>query len=675
LARLHGVQLSYRDVDGRVLRPSLETLLGILPALGVPVSRASDAPKVLEEHREHTARRLCEPVVVAWNGRLSQLGGATGEATLELEDGSIRELDRDEQELVARERLPHGYHTLRVANGRDAATALVVSAPRRAPSAQGGQWGVFLPLYAARSERNWGVGDLTDLQELCTWTATLGGHVVATLPIFATFLDVPFEPSPNSPVIRLHYNELHIDPERIPEARSAPQARELLASPAFRRELKALRATALVDHRAAAGAKRRFLEPCAQSFFGSPDLDRASSFRAFLRAVPDAEDYAAFRAMCEHRAGVPWQRWPEAERDGHLAAEAHASAEARYHLYVQWLASEQLEAIAGGSGTAGLYLDLPLGVHPAGYDAWRHRDAFANGAAGGAPPDAFFSAGQNWGFAPLHPARIREQGYRYPIACIRRLMRHAAFLRIDHVMGLHRLYWIPDGMDATAGAYVRYQAEEWYAILTLEAHRAGTTVVGEDLGTVSSRVRHAMQRHELHRTYVLQFELNPDPRQAVNPPPEKAVASPNTHDMAPFAAFWTAEDARLRHDLGFLDAEELSRELTEREELRAALRAFLERQGCFPPPEPGKVRGDPDPSEVLHGCLRYLAASEAKVLVIPLEDLWGETHAHNMPGTGPAQHPNWCAKARYSLEHLHTVAGALDRLEEINRIRIAGAER
>jgi 4-alpha-glucanotransferase len=229
------------------------------------------------------------------------------------------------------------------------------------------------------------------------------------------------------------------------------------------------------------------------------------------------------------------------------------------------------------------YLDLPLGVHPHSYDIWRERGAFVLDASGGAPPDAVFTGGQDWGFPPLHPEAIRQQRYRYYIATLRHQLRHTDLLRIDHVMGLHRLYWIPNGLAPRDGVYVRYPSNELYAILSLESHRHRTPIVGENLGTVPTYVNSTMARHSLHRMYVAQYELVGSVRKTLRAVPRDAVASLNTHDIAPFAAFWEGLDIDDRLDLGLLNPVGARIERKNRRALKNVLESFLQRLGWLKP--------------------------------------------------------------------------------------------
>jgi len=295
-------------------------------------------------------------------------------------------------------------------------------------------------------------------------------------------------------------------------------------------------------------------------------------------------------------------------------------------------------------------LDLPLGVHPAGYDTWAEREVFLPGASAGAPPDPLNPKGQNWGNPPLHPERVRASGYAYPLACLRELMARCAIIRIDHVMGLHRLFVIPAGGSAADGVYVRSRPEEAYAILALESARSGTAVVGEDLGTVPSYVRREMRTHGVLRSYVAQWGIG---ERGLEPPPADALASINTHDMAPFAAFWQDAGIEDRRRLGVLGDAGAAAEAAGAARLRERLVASLAEQGL--------LDGEPTQDRVLDAWLAFLAGSEAPAVVVALEDLWGETVCQNIPGTA-AEHPNWRWRMAFSLEAIRSMPEVVGRL-------------
>ena len=313
---------------------------------------------------------------------------------------------------------------------------------------------------------------------------------------------------------------------------------------------------------------------------------------------------------------------------------------------------------AGGSG---LYLDFPLGGHRDGYDVWRERDAFALDASGGAPPDGFFTRGQDWGFPPLHPEGLRRQGYRYYIHCMRHHLQYAAMLRLDHVMGLHRSYWVPAGFAPTEGVYVRYPAEEFYAVLNLESHRYKAEIIGENLGTVPSYINGAMARHGIRGMHVSQFGVRTDPHDALDRPGRRAVASLNTHDSATFAGFWSGADIDDRAALGLLTEPDSCREHGYRAAQREALVSYL-RAG-------DRLDGaEAAPEEVLRAWLFELAQSEADFLLVNLEDLWLEPLPQNVPGTW-RERPNWQRKARFSLAEIARMPALLNTLKMIDDIR------
>jgi 4-alpha-glucanotransferase len=557
-------------------------------------------------------------------------------------------------------RLPPGYHRLRLETAGRSTEALVIAAPRRVWAEQGRDWGVFIPLYALRSEGDWGVGDLTGLAELMGWVGELGGSVVATTPLLAGFLDGDeIEPSPYSPVSRLFWNELYLDVTRIPELERSSEARRMLESSAG--QIKELRTAPLVDYRRAMASKRRVLEVLARSLW-EESSPRRDDFEAFVGSRKSLRDYARFRALCE-RLRKPWPEWPIAARDGRIDDSEVGEETRRYHEYVQWLLHEQLEEIvrAGERAGVGAYLDLPVGVHRDGYDVWRERETFALDASTGAPPDASFIWGQDWGFPPPHPEGIRERGYAHLIETLRNLLRYAKVLRIDHIMGLHRLFWLPQGFGPEDGVYVRYEPQEVYAILALESHRSGTLIVGEDLGTVPPAVRSAMARHGVHRSYVVQKELTELPESALRPVRPDSAASLNTHDTATFASFWSGEDLGEAKELGVLGSEEARDGADLRERQAHALAAFLRRGGWL-------ASNSEDPRSILHACLAFLAESPARFVIVGLEDLWLEPRRQNLPGMSE-RYPNWRRKARHALEEIRRLPEVVDTLAAVTRRR------
>lgn len=675
LARLYGVQTSYTAAMGGRVEARPESLLGVLQALGAPVESGADATEALRARQEELAERVLEPVAVAWDGHARdleiRLRGAQGSLAchLDLENGERRgwvldvealpQTAEGTRRLTLPEALPPGYHRLRAESGGRSMETLVISAPSRAYTDRRSLWGVFLPLYALRTERSWGAGDFSDLETLAEWAAGLGGGVVATLPMLSAFLDEPFEPSPYAPASRLFWNEIYLDPRRLPEFEENLVARRLLESPDLLNEIEALQREPQVDYARLASLKRRVLEELAHRFFTRPG-DRYDEFDRFVRRKKDVEAYAAFRAVGDRR-GEPWQRWPERLCEGTLAPADFDDEDHRYYLWTQWACDQQLAALAKEARRRGpgLYLDLPLGVHGSSFDVWRERGLFAQKAAAGAPPDSFFTKGQSWGFPPLQPERLRERGYSYLIDCFRHHLEHAGLLRIDHVMQLHRLFWIPQGMEAADGVYVTYPADELYAVLSLESHRHQAMIVGENLGTVPPEVYDSMDRHDVLGMYVVQYELQPG-GQGLREPPERTVASLNTHDMPTFTAFLEAKDVEDLESLGFFEADQANAERERRAQLRREMESAV----------PAEERGDRTATDraILRQVLEWLAASPARMMLVNLEDLWGETEPQNVPGTH-TERPNWRRKARYSFEEFSTRPEIVDLLRRVDELR------
>jgi len=687
LADSYGVEPGYHDDRNQWHDADAESLLAVLRVLGAPLARMEDVEGALRERRQSLWRRPLEPVHVAWDGAapesLLRLPARESSAALgcrlEFESGETRFWPANAGELPVAERaeiegvayearklrlpspLPIGWHKLTVQWNGGGCESTVMSAPTRAygPEKSMHTWGALLPLYAVRTARDWGVGDFTDLGNLIEWTQNRGGGIVGTLPMLAAFLDEPLEPSPYSPASRLFWNELYVDPRQAAEYSDAA-VRAVVEAPEFADERDALRAARLVDYKRTAALKRRVLEAMARAFFANP-ADRLPAFQRFTASHPRVEDYARFRAVCEKRR-ESWWTWPDRLRQGEIAPADYDEEAKRYHLYVQWLADEQLAALSARAGKRGpgLYLDLPLGVNPDGYDVWRHREAFAVGVSAGAPPDSFFTLGQDWGFPPLHPENLRAQGYSYLRAVLKHHFQYAGVLRIDHMMGLHRFYWVPRELGATKGVYVRQRADELYAVFSLESNRNKCALVGEDLGTVPPEVRPAMAKHNVHRLYIGEFEMKPnwdDPYTWVQ---AGSVASLNTHDLPTFAAFWLEKDIADRLSQGLISEDEARREREYRQGLRAAVLHRLRKEG--------RLGGDEDPRLVLRACLTHMASYGEPLFVLAnLEDFWLSPEPQNRPGTTWKQKPNWQTKAAYPLEAFDSVPHLRDTLRALDQ--------
>ncbi len=687
LARLYGVQTSYYDIEGSLRRASDGALLDVLRALGENVGEG-DVAAALDRRRLALRRRGLPPVVVAWEGRLPTLtlrrphpAHMPPSFRVMREDGGEDRPDasvrRAGVEEVAGERfavdrvriagtLPAGYHRLEARTDAGTSSALVISAPRRCydPGETQGRpwhaWGAFLPLYALRTRSGGGIGTLGELDELARWIGGRGGRALGTLPLLATYLDEPFEPSPYSPASRLFWNDVYVDVTRAPELGRCPPAQALLASGGIQRAHADRRQAEEVDWAAEHDEKRRLLQLLADRFFEDGG-DRSEAYLDFLARSPEAGRWARFRATMDARGGA-WTAWPEElrQREGReLRPGDYRERDRRRHVYAQYLLDLQLRRLAESARDAGvrLYLDMPIGVHADAYDAWANPELFARGMSAGAPPDPFIAKGQDWGFRPIRPDTQRASGYAYAIACLRAHLRYAGALRLDHVMSLHRLFWVPEGREPVEGVYVRYCAEEMFAILALESQRAGAVIVGEDLGTVPRSVRAGMERHGVRGMYVAEFAATGDPGQPLSLVPAGVVASLNTHDMPPFAGFLTGADIAERLELGWLDVESADAARRERAVQVAALRSAMRREGLL------DADADDAPA-VARAVLVRLALSDAGLVLVNLEDLWGETRPQNIPGTW-RERPNWRRRAALTLAEMREdprVAKTLDAL-------------
>ena len=630
----------------------LQTLRALAPDLGVAITSANDAPAATRELERRRWLERVPPVVLAWDGSLEvpfavpaehdgdwEIEVTTEAGARHRAHGRLFALPADSHawpggvvHCVRRTRLwldgELGYHQLRWRVAGHDGDALVIAAPMKA---HGGdrqhtrRWGVFAPVYGLASADSGQAGDLASLARLFDAVEHRGGCYVATLPLLAAFLGgepgEPFSYSPYSPASRLAWNELYVDLAALAAevGEPAPRAPDIVPG-------------SLIDYR----AQYRWRRAALDALVGRLIAARGGDIDAWARAN-DVYDYAAFRALGEARH-ASWRQWPEplrdqtrhaATRDDALALGAPAAL-VDSHVVGQWAMAQQLAALRRRK--VELYLDLPVGVNCDAYEVWRWRELFVLDLAAGAPPDALFLGGQDWGLPPLSPIALRRDRYRYFIRCVRHHARAAGMLRVDHVMGLFRLYCIPSGRRATDGVYLRYHHEELLAILALESRRAGCTLAGEDLGTVPPEVRPAMAAHGVHRLHVGQWHLPVRVGEAPARAPAGSIASLNTHDTPTFAGWWRGIDIDDKRDLGLIDDDQVRSERTEREGMRSALLAFAHASPSLDyltEVERAMVAATAD-----------LALGPAEVTLVALDDLALDPIPHNVPGT-VEQRPNW----------------------------------
>jgi 4-alpha-glucanotransferase len=626
LAQAMGVHVRYTDGLGRPVTVAPETLLSICASLGAPVRRPRDAAGALRAHEEEEKSGRLPPVVVAWDGGIPPIAvskDAKVHAELLLEDGTALVLPSEGAQLQASEPLPFGYHTLTVETSGNAETSTVIAAPvhafRNGDSVR--SWGLGTHLAALRSSRSRSFGDLTDLENLCRWVGSHGGNLVTMLPLLPTFNEPPTEPSPYSPVSRLFWSELALD------LGDAHRPAEL---------------TGLLDVTKANAEVRAALDGIPAP---EPDLLDAELVR-----------YAKFRGA-QAKLGRSWRRWPKGPRAGTLKPADIDREEERFHLVAQMRARAQLGDLRQRLDRAGvrLGLDLAVGVHPDGYDPWSRGDLFAPGMSVGAPPDRGFPSGQDWGFAPVHPDASRQEGHRYWAAGIAHQAALSGVLRVDHVMAVTRLYWIPHGAGRHEGTYVSYPAEELFAVMTLESLRNRCEVVGENLGTVPPEIDEALPRHRIWGMYLAEFEAADSP-EIPAPPTRDDVALIGTHDTPTLAGWLAGVDIDERARVGLLDKAAVPAERRARTEAAERLATTLD----------GSVR---QPKALLEKLLDWLGRSPSPLVIPWIEDLWLEVEQVNLPGTRSSERPNWQRPMRKLLDEIFTDAHIEELIGRLHRAR------
>jgi 4-alpha-glucanotransferase len=563
-----------------------------------------------------------------------------GPAMLTTEGGAVLWV---EGELPAD--LPLGYHTLN--RMEDGAPVTIVVSPGRCPLPSAPGWGWAVQLYAARSRQSWGMGDLGDLSTLARWSASdLGAGLVLVNPLHAAHPGAPQQASPYYPSSRLFRSPLYLRIEDVPGAAAVlgPGLEELAAAG------RALNADRRIDRDEVWRLKHDALKAIWDSVADNFAFDRWRDATG-----EPLQSYATFCVLAEEY-GRDWKTWPEKYRHPGSSEVVRFGKiqrrRVRFHQWVQWLLDRQL---ASASSSLPVMHDLALGVDPAGADAWMWQDAFALDMSVGAPPDTFNTRGQDWGVPPFNPWALRACGYQPFVETIRATLRHAGGLRLDHVMGLFRQWWVPAGGSAADGVYVRYPAGDLLDIVALECHRAGAYAVGEDLGTVEDQVRTELRSRGVLSYRVVWFEDRPPPEY-----PEQALASVSTHDLPTVAGLWTGSD--------FDDQRKAGMEPDERstEEVRARLRRILGLRGDA---EAEEVAADEDglpTDEVVARTYECLGQAPSLLLTAALEDALAVAERPNMPGTTD-EWPNWSIALPAPLEDLmadpraHAIARSLAR--------------
>jgi 4-alpha-glucanotransferase len=681
-----GIEDQFVDAHGNLRRTTADTKRALLATMGVAAGDEAAASKSLAalDHAEWGRALPPAHVVCPARGPLSiplSLPAGTGTVSwrLRLEDGAERQgactfgsLSLMAQEMldgrVIERRalwldaeLPSGYHSLAVQPG-DATCSLIVTPGRcwlPPPMAEGRRlWGLAAQLYLLRSQDNWGIGDYADLARLVETLSARGADVVGLNPLHAMFLDDPEHASPYSPASRLLLNILNIDVAGLPELAACAEAQAMVASAGFQQRLAACRASSLVDYTAVTALKLEVLQRLFEDFRTNAELERRQAFDRFRQERGAVfERSCLFQALRQHFAAqgperADWRSWPEPYQDPSSPAVARFAQEHEalltFRIWMQWLADRQLAAAATATGgmAVGLYRDLAVGADPSGAETWASQRAVVSGAQVGAPPDIYNTAGQDWGLPPFHPRALREEGYASFIELVRANMRHAGGLRIDHVMALQHLYWVPKGRSPADGAYVRYPLEDLVGILALESQRNRCLVVGEDLGTVPAGFRERMAEAGILSYRVLFFEKGESGFLPPEQYPDLALAVVGSHDLPTLRGWWEGADIDLRNRLHlFPDADAVCAARAERAEDRRQLRDALDQEGLLSPD-----RAE-DTEAVVEAAHRFLARSRSGLAIVQIDDLTGEVEPVNVPTTSD-EHPNWRRRLSLSVEEL-----------------------
>ena len=682
-ADLWGIEQDYWDIFGQRHFATSEVLRAILGSLGVDASTTESLDAAIRDRQAELTGRLMPSTLVVLPGEqvpvsiAPEAAGAAVGVFIRFEDGATRRFQTDlrDSRLPLPEDLPLGYHQITLRIALQEVTSRLIVCPAKAYTPPAGSpsraAGIGVSLYGLRSARNWGCGDFSDLMAFNAWAKdALGASFVALNPLHAIANRAPFNTSPYLPTCSYYRNFIYIDVDAVPEFTRSSLARRLLASDAVRKELASLRDAAEVQYERVSRLKRVFLRLAFREFLGErrAGSQRAREFQVWAEREGDLlHRFAVHAALDEamHRRCRDvwnWPGWPEPFRSPDSEATQEFARQhwrsVLFHEYVQWIADAQLaraqEHAQSLGMSIGLYHDLALATDRFGADLWMLPQFFVAGCRVGAPPDGFSPKGQDWGFPPPDADVHYRDGYRLFAESIRKACRHGGALRIDHVMRFFRLYWIPDGMEAVAGTYVRDRHEDLLRVLALESVRNRVVIVGEDLGTVPDYVRETLARYRVLSCRLFYFEKERSGQ--FKPPadyPELALVSAATHDLPTLAGFWQDRDIAARRQAGILpDDESMRRAIEQRMSEKQKILDLLHRLQLIPAQSPRNASEIPKlTGELQNAIVGLLMSTPSMLLLLNQEDLFKETDQQNLPGT-TAEYPNWRRKMKYALEEL-----------------------
>lgn len=585
-----------------------------------------------------------------------------------------------------------GYYDLVIEHGNEAWHGFVIAAPDKVyetDALHNGErlTGITLQLYSLRSPTNWGIGDFGDLKDFMSVAGTRGLTFVGINPLHALFSSHPHWASPYSPSSRIWLNPIYLDMQQVPGLSQSQQAKEILASETLQQALAGLRDSETVDYWQVWQCKQRALKLAFAAFCdpaNSVELsDALASFDEFVhKHGENLRGFALFEALDQVYADpddaeqpqVGWQAWPAEYQDPDSeAVRAFAERnphEITFYMWLQWLCAEQLKAVQQAAQSAGVsmgvYGDLAVGVARGGADTWFHKSAYCLDVSVGAPPDPLGPAGQNWGLPPWHPRQLEQSGFAIFIELMRMNMARYGVLRIDHVMGLCRLWWVMSGKSALHGAYVQYPLEAMLAILAIESHRQRCVVIGEDLGIVPERLRRAIRRYGVYTYSVMYFSRSDYGYLLPQDYPEQAIAVTSTHDLAPLAGYWIANDLHTMRRLGvFPDDEQFAQTLSQREADKQALFDALIRADCL---QAGSELPEQLTPELRAAVQLFGAKSQSKLYALQIENILAVVDNFNVPGIA-FDYPNWACKLPVTIREMADDQEFTDLFSQIQQAR------
>jgi 4-alpha-glucanotransferase len=570
--------------------------------------------------------------------------------------------------------VPLGYHRLRISlNGEAAGETNLIVCPDRAYvpdrlAADGKTAGVNVALYGLRSQRNWGCGDFTDLRELGEWAYRDGGFsFIGVNPLHALQNRAPYNTSPYLPLSMFYKNFIYVDIERVPEFHHSGCAQALLHSPRVQNEIRRLRDTESVEYEGVDRLKRRFLKVLFRAL--KRNAGRMQAFREYCEREGDLlHKFALYCALDEilrkqDRNRWTCRDWPKEYQDWKSEACKSFAQEHRqtvdFYKYAQFVIEEQLAEtqryLRELGMPIGIYHDLAVATDRCGSDLWAHGDFYVNGCRVGAPPDDFSPNGQDWAFPPPNPLAHQDDGYRLFRESVRKIVRHGGALRMDHVMRLFRLFWIPDGFTPYDGMYVAENAEDLMHILALESVRSQNVIIGEDLGTVTDEIRNTLARYAILSYRLFYFEKRNDGTfKRSSEYPQQALVASTTHDLPTLAGFWTYRDIEARRAAGLADEHGYRQQKEDRTREKQRMLTLLHEQGLVPADYPRDAVQIPELDGILHNAvIGFLAQVPSMILLLNQEDLTKETEQQNLPGS-TAQYPNWQRKMKVTIEDLRS---------------------